>query len=74
MLDALEERRELVGVAKSVGADRLEDVGQGWVKGDAGAVYVRVPQVFDVLGEVAEEEDVVFANLAVRSVLVHRDA
>jgi hypothetical protein len=43
--------------------DGLKDGGKGWVERVC-SVQMRVAEVFDVLGEVAEEEDVVFADLA----------
>lgn len=58
-----DEGGELVGVAEGVGLDGVEDFDQVRVDG-MGAVVVCVAQVFDVFGQVAEEEDVVLADLA----------
>jgi hypothetical protein len=54
---------EVVGGTKGVGADEGEDGGEGGVQG-RGSVGVGVAQVFDVFGEVAEEEDVLLADFA----------
>jgi len=61
--DGADERRELALVAKGAGADRVEDLLEVRVDG-VGAVGVRVAEVFDIFGEVAEEEDVGFADFA----------
>ena len=61
--DGADEGGELVGVAESVGLDGVEDFDEIRVYG-VGAVVVCVAQIFDVFGQVAEEEDVVFADLA----------
>ena len=61
--DAVDERGEGALVAERAAADRVEDFRQ--VRVDAvAAEAVRVPQVLDVLGQGAEEEDVGVADLA----------
>ena len=61
--DGVAEGGEAAGVAKGVGFDGGEDLGEGGVEGE-GAVVVGVAEVFDVFGQVAEEEDVGFADFA----------
>ena len=61
--DAVDQRGERRCVAEGAALDRVEDGGKLWVEVVV-AVNVRVPEVIDVLGQVAEEEDVVLANLA----------
>ncbi len=61
--DGVAEGGEAAGVAKGAGFDRVKDLGEVWVEFDV-AVGVGVTEVFDVLGEVAEEEDVRFADFA----------
>ena len=61
--DAVAQRGEAAGVAEHVGFDGLEDFGEVGVEGEF-AVVVGVAEVFDVLGQIAEEEDVGFANFA----------
>lgn len=61
--DAVDERAEAARVAEGAGLDRLEHGRQLRVKLVA-SVKVGVAQLVDVLGKVAEEEDVVLANLA----------
>jgi hypothetical protein len=61
--DAAAQRAEAAAVAEGVGADGGEDRGEGGVEREC-AVGVSVAQVFDVFGEVAEEEDVGFADFA----------
>lgn len=61
--DGVDEGAELARVAKGAFADGVEDGLQGGVELET-AVPVSVAQVFDVFGEVAEEEDVVFADFA----------
>jgi hypothetical protein len=61
VLDGADERAERAGVAEGAGLDRGEDVGEVGVDG-VRAVSVRVAQVFDVFGQVAEEEDIVLAD------------
>ena len=55
--------REATCVAKHVGFDGVEDAGEVWGEGE-GAVVVGMAEVFDVFGEVAEEEDVVGGDFA----------
>jgi hypothetical protein len=62
ILHRRDQGREVVGGTEGVGADEGEDGGEGGVQGGGGAVGVRVPEVFDVFGEVAEEEDVLLAD------------
>ena len=62
--DAVAERAEARSVPESPRADRVEDFREVRVQGEGGAVGVCVPEVFDVFGEVAEEEDVGFADFA----------
>ena len=50
-------------VAEGVGFDGVEDAGEIGVEGEV-AVGVGVAEVFDVFGEVAEEEDVVGGDFA----------
>lgn len=61
--DAVAQRTEAGGVPEGVGFDGVEDAGEVGVELEV-AVVVRVAQVFDVFGEVAEEEDVGFADFA----------
>ena len=61
--DAVEQRGEGARVAKLARVDGVEDVGEVGVELVL-LVEVAVAEVFDVLGQVAEEEDVFFANLA----------
>ena len=61
--DGVAEGGEAVGFAKGVAFDGVEDFSEVGVDGE-GAVIVGVAEVFDVFGEVAEEEDVGFANFA----------
>lgn len=61
--DAVAQGTEAGGVAKSPGFDGREDFGEVGVEGE-GAVGVSVAEVFDIFGEVAEEEDVGFADFA----------
>lgn len=62
--DAVAEGVEARGVAEGSRADGGEDAGEVWVEGEGVAVGVGVAEVFDVFGEVAEEEDVGFADFA----------
>ena len=64
--DGGDEGGEVPCVAESAGADGVENAAQVRVdgRGVGAAVVVRVPEVFDVFGEVAEEEDVGFADFA----------
>ena len=62
--DAVAEGREAARVAEHAALDRVEDFGEIRVQLERPAVVVRVPQVFDVFGQVAEEEDVRFADFA----------
>ena len=61
--DAVAERGEPTGVAEGSRFDGGEHLGEVRVQLE-GAVVVRVPEVLDVLGQVAEEEDVGVADLA----------
>jgi hypothetical protein len=61
--DAVDEGAELGRVAEHAFTDDFEDAREVWVELEV-AVPVRVAQVFDVLGQVAEEEDVVFADFS----------
>lgn len=61
--DGRHERGELAGVAEGAGCDGVEDFGEVRVEVEA-AVEVAVAELFDVFGEVAEEEDVLFADFA----------
>ena len=54
---------EAAGVAEGVGFDGVEDFGKRGVE-VKGAIVVGVTEVFDVFGEVAEQEDVGFPDLA----------
>ena len=56
--DRITQSGEAARVAKHVGFDGVEDAGEVGVEGEV-AVGVGVAEVFDVFGEVAEEEDVV---------------
>lgn len=55
---------EALRVAELAGLDGLEDLVEGGVDGVVLPVGVRVAEVLDVFGEVAEEEDVVLADFA----------
>ena len=57
------QRAKLSCVAESATADRAEDLLELGVEVEF-AVEVGVTEVFDIFGEVAEQEDVVFANFA----------
>lgn len=60
--DSRDHGQEIVGLAKCTALNRLEDLGQ--VRIDCvRAVRVRMAEILDILSEVAEEEDVVLANL-----------
>lgn len=61
--DGRDEGGKVRRVAESALLDLGEDLGEVWVD-VVRAVGVRVTEIFNVLGEVAEEEDVVLANLA----------
>jgi len=50
-------------VAESVGLDSLKDFEKIWVK-TVRAVVVGMAKVFDVFGQIAEEEDVILSDLA----------
>lgn len=54
---------EAARVAEGVGFDGVEDAGEIGIEGEI-AVGVGVAEVFDVFGEVAEEEDVVGGDFA----------
>lgn len=60
---SLDQRGKVVGRPEGVGADVIEDGSEVGVQGGRG-VGVCVAQVFDVFGEVAEEEDVLLADFA----------
>jgi len=55
--DGIAEGGEAAGVAESAGFDRVEDFGEVGVEFDV-AVGVGVAEVFDIFGQVTEEEDV----------------
>lgn len=59
--DAVDERREAICVAEGAVMDVVEDGGELWVELIL-RVQVRVAQVLDVFGEVAEKEDVLLAD------------
>lgn len=61
--DGTAQGAESAGVAKRVGFDGVEDFRKVRVQ-RKGAEVVGVAKVFDVFGEIAEEEDVGVANLA----------
>lgn len=61
--DGTAQGAESAGVAKRVGFDGVEDFRKVGVQ-RKGAEVVGVAKVFDVFGEIAEEEDVGVANLA----------
>lgn len=61
--DGVAERREASGVAEHATFDGVEDFAEVRVELEV-AVGVGVAQVFYVFGQVAEEEDVVFADFA----------
>lgn len=61
--DAVDKGTELTRIAKHALTNDAEDTGELRVELEA-RVGVGVAQVLDVLGEVAEEEDVVFADLS----------
>jgi hypothetical protein len=63
VFDGAGQGTERACVAEGAGLDRLEDFEEVWVEG-VGAVVVGVAEVFDVFGEVPEEEDVVLSDLA----------
>lgn len=61
--DGAAQGAEPVGLAKRVGFDGVEDFGKVGVQ-RKGAEIVGVAEVFDVFGEITEEEDVGVANFA----------
>ena len=61
--DRVAESEEAAGVAEGVGFDGVENAREVGVESE-GAVGVGVAEVFDVFGEVAEEEDVVGGDFA----------
>jgi hypothetical protein len=61
--DAVDESREFLSVAESAVVDVVEDNGELGIELVV-AVEMGVSEVLDVFCEVAEEEDVVLANLA----------
>lgn len=61
--DGTAQGAESAGVAKRVGFDGVEDFRKVRVQ-RKGAEVVGVAKIFDVFGEIAEEEDVGVANLA----------
>lgn len=63
VFDSANEGSERTGVAKGVGFDTFEDLGEVGVE-SVRAVGMGVAEVFDVFRKVAEEEDVVFADFA----------
>lgn len=63
VLDSSNQSSKGTGVTKGVGFDGLKDFGEVGVE-SVRAVGVSVTEVFDVFCEVAEEEDVVFADFA----------
>lgn len=60
--DAVDESREALRVAKHALVDAIEDLGERGFELVV-LVEVGVAEVLDVFGEIAEEEDVVLANL-----------
>jgi hypothetical protein len=60
--DRVDQVRELAGVAKHALADGLEHFLEHRVEVEL-LVEVRVAEVFDILAQVAEEEDILFSNL-----------
>lgn len=71
--DAVHQSAELAGVAESAAAHRLEDTLELRIDLEA-AVEVAVTKVFDVLGKVAEEEDIVLSDFAGDLVIAVSDA
>lgn len=63
LLDGIGEGGEVARVAKCVALDCVEDALQLGVKLEI-AVEVSVTEILDVFSEVAEEEDVLFADFA----------
>lgn len=61
--DAVEEGGEGARVAEGARVDGIEDLGEGRLQLVV-VVEVGMAEVFDVFGEVAEEEDVLLADLA----------
>ena len=61
--DAVDEAGEGARVAESTGLDAFEDFVEFFVQSVC-AVDVAVAEVFNFLGEIAEEEDVIFADFA----------
>jgi len=61
--DAVAQRGEAARVAELAGIDGGEDAGEVRVEAEV-AVEVGVAEVFDVFGQVAEEEDVGLADFA----------
>lgn len=61
--DGVDDGLEGVSIAECTGADAVEDCAEVCVELEAGGVVdVGVAEVVDVFGEVAEEEDVLFAD------------
>ena len=61
--DCVDDGRELIHVAEHARTDGVEDFLQVWID-RVRAVGVVVTEIFDVLGEVAEKEDVVVTDFA----------
>ena len=60
--DAVAQRCKSARVTEHAALDGVKDFGEVGIEGEA-AVVVSVAEILDVLGEVAEEEDVPFADL-----------
>jgi hypothetical protein len=63
LFDSGDESRESACVTKSTFLDFIKDLGEIRVE-DMWTVGVGVAEIFDVFGEIAEEEDVVLADFA----------
>jgi len=61
--DGGEQGREVRRFAECAGANGVEDCREIRVEFEA-AIEMPVPDIFDVLGQVTEEEDVLFADFA----------
>lgn len=60
--NAIDKRRELVGIAKRVVSNGIKDIGKRRVQFVL-RVHVCVTKVLDIFGQVTEKEDVLVANL-----------
>jgi hypothetical protein len=58
-----EQGREVRGIAECARANGIKNTGEMRIESEA-AVHMFVPDFFNVFGEISEEKDVLFADLA----------